>query len=184
MEVTNMWMYIICVGIWIGFILHWITSSIPKRRIFEVYAGCSISICLTLLIFGLFGWYQKANSQVLQVFGNVLICITLILTLITFITFRSKGKPRKGIEETTVLIEGTIFSIIRHPLYLGFALWGIGQILATQMVASTILGIIAIFCSWMASRKEDEFNIKKFGDSYREYMKKVPMWNVFKNLRK
>ncbi|MCK5030096.1 MAG: isoprenylcysteine carboxylmethyltransferase family protein [Thermoplasmatales archaeon] len=184
MEVTNMWMYIICAGIWIGFILHWITSSIPKRRIFEIYAGCSISICLTLLIFGLFGWYQEEISQVLQVIGSILICITIALALITFVTFRSKGKPKKGIEETTVLIKGTIFGVIRHPLYLGFALWGIGQILVIQTVVSTILGIVAIFCSWMASRKEDEFNIKKFGDSYREYMKKVPMWNVFKRLKK
>jgi len=47
-----------------------------------------------------------------------------------------------------------------------------------------ILGIIAIFCAWMASRKEDEFNILKFGDDYREYMKKVPMWNVLKGLRR
>jgi protein-S-isoprenylcysteine O-methyltransferase Ste14 len=36
----------------------------------------------------------------------------------------------------------------------------------------------------MASRKEDEFNIKKFGDAYREYMKRVPMWNLFGGLRK
>ena len=179
-----MWEYIICACIWIGFILHWITGSIPKHRIFEIYAGCSISICLTLLIFGLFDWYQKAISQVLQVIGVVLICITIALALITFVTFKSKGKPKKGIEETTVFIEGTIFSVVRHPLYLGFALWGIGQILAIQSIISAALGVIAVFCSWMASKKEDEFNLKKFGDDYRQYMKKVPMWNVVKGLRK
>jgi protein-S-isoprenylcysteine O-methyltransferase Ste14 len=74
--------------------------------------------------------------------------------------------------------------VVRHPLYLGFALWGIGQILAIQSIISVVLGAIAIFCSWMASKKEDEFNLKKFGDSYREYMLKVPMWNVMKGLRK
>jgi len=36
----------------------------------------------------------------------------------------------------------------------------------------------------MASKKEDEFNITKFGDDYREYMQKVPMWNVLKELRR
>jgi len=60
------------------------------------------------------------------------------------------------------LVEGTIFGIIRHPLYLGFALWGIGQILAIQSTISMISGIIAISCAWMASKKEDEFNIMKF----------------------
>ena len=179
-----MWEYIICACIWIGFIFHWITGSIPKHRIFEIYAGCGISICLTLLIFGLFDWYKKAISQVLQVIGIVLICITIALAFITFVTFKSKGKPKKGIEETTVLIEGTIFGVVRHPLYLGFALWGIGQILAIQSIISVALGVIAVFCSWMASKKEDEFNLRKFGDDYRQYMKKVPMWNVVKGLRK
>ncbi|KYK22019.1 hypothetical protein AYK25_07595 [Thermoplasmatales archaeon SM1-50] len=179
-----MWEYIICSGIWIGFILHWITGSIPKHRIFEIFAGCSISICLTLLIFGLFGWYHNAISQVLQVIGIVLICITIAFALITFVTLKIKGKSKKGIENTTVLIEATIFSVARHPLYLGFALWGIGQILAIQSIISVILGVIAVFCSWMAAKKEDEFNLKKFGDSYREYMQKVPMWNLIKGLRK
>ena len=179
-----MWEYIICACIWIGFVLHWITGSIPKHRIFEIYAGCSISICLTLLFFGLFGWYRNAVSQVLQIIGIALICITIVLALTTFITFKRKGKPKKGVEDTTILIEGTIFGMVRHPLYLGFALWGIGQILAIQSIFSVFLGIIAVFCSWMASKKEDEFNLKKFGDKYRQYMRKVPMWNILKGLRK
>ena len=82
------------------------------------------------------------------------------------------------------MIEVTIFGVVRHPLYLGFALWGVGQILAIQSIISLVLGVIAVFCSWMASKKEDEFNLKKFGDGYRQYMKKVPMWNVVKGLRK
>jgi len=179
-----MWEYVICACIWIGFILHWITGSIPKHRIFEIFAGCSISICLTLLIFGLFGWYQQAISQVLQVIGIALICITIALALITFITLKIKGKPKKGVENTTVLIEGTIFSMARHPLYLGFTLWGVGQILAIQSIISLILGVIAVFCSWIAAKKEDEYNLKKFGDSYRKYMQKVPMWNLIKGFRK
>jgi protein-S-isoprenylcysteine O-methyltransferase Ste14 len=36
----------------------------------------------------------------------------------------------------------------------------------------------------MASRKEDVFNIEKFGDTYKDYMRRVPMWNVFQGLRK
>ncbi|MCP8311299.1 MAG: hypothetical protein L6N94_07350 [Candidatus Methylarchaceae archaeon HK01M] len=113
-----MWEYIISAVIWLGFILHWITGSIPKRRIFEIYAGCSISICLTLEIFGLFGWYQKVTLPFLQIIGSILVFITITLAIISFLTLKVKGKPKKGIEETTVLIEGTIFGVIRHPLYL------------------------------------------------------------------
>jgi hypothetical protein len=53
-----MWAPVICAVIWLGFILYWLTGSIPKNRIYEIYAGCGIGICMTLLLFGLFGWYQ------------------------------------------------------------------------------------------------------------------------------
>jgi protein-S-isoprenylcysteine O-methyltransferase Ste14 len=36
----------------------------------------------------------------------------------------------------------------------------------------------------MAAGKESEYNIRKFGDDYAEYMKKVPMWNLFRKVQK
>jgi protein-S-isoprenylcysteine O-methyltransferase Ste14 len=47
-----------------------------------------------------------------------------------------------------------------------------------------MLGIAAFMGSWMACRKEDEFNSEKFGEGYRQYMTAVPAWNVFKGLRR
>ena len=173
----DIWAYIISFIIWIGFILHWTFGSIPKRRIFEIYAGCGIGICLTLVIFGLFGWYREAASESLQVIGNILLFIAIALALISLISLRIMGKPEKGFEDTNILIEGAIFRIIRHPLYLGLILWGLSQIFAIQSIISIILGILVVFCFLMASKNEDEFNIKKFGDSYRDYMQRVPRVN-------
>ena len=47
-----------------------------------------------------------------------------------------------------------------------------------------MLGIVCILCFWLASKREDDYNIEKFGDSYEEYMKRVPMWNFFKRLKR
>jgi protein-S-isoprenylcysteine O-methyltransferase Ste14 len=82
------------------------------------------------------------------------------------------------------MLDTGIFGLIRHPLYFGTALWSVALILVSQSILSILLGGGAIFCFWMASRKEDEFNIIKFGDRYRDYVKKVPRWNVFRGLRK
>ena len=172
----NIWAYIISAAIWIFFILHWIFGSIPKRRIFEIYAGCSIGICLTLTILGLLGWYQNVTSNLLQIIGTSLIFITIILALFSLLSLKIKGKPKMGVEDTTALINTTIFGIIRHPLYLGFILWGIGQILITQSHISLVLGSLAVLFSYLAAIKEDEYNISKFGEKYKEYMKKVPIF--------
>jgi len=36
----------------------------------------------------------------------------------------------------------------------------------------------------MSAKTEAEYNLKKFGDEYKEYMKKVPMWNFLRGLKK
>ena len=172
----NIWAYVITAIIWIFFILHWIFGSIPKKRIFEIFAGCGISICLTLTIFGLFGWYQNVESNYLQIIGVILIIITIFLALISLLSLKRKGIPKKGIEDTTTLINTTIFGIIRHPLYLGFILWGVSQILITQSYISLIFGLLAVLFSYLAAVKEDEYNITKFDEKYKDYMKKVPMF--------
>jgi len=180
--------YIICAAIWIGFILHWIVGSIPKRRVFEIYAGCGIGICFTLLIFRLFGLFQHPKGvlvfKVLQAVGNILYLIAILMAVVTFVTIGFKGRPKGSIEDTTVLIERGIFRIVRHPLYLALAFWSIGLVLLAKSIPSTVLGITALCCFWMAAKKEDAFNLRKFGDDYRAYMGKVPMWNVLRGLKR
>jgi len=47
-----------------------------------------------------------------------------------------------------------------------------------------VLGIAALNLFRIAAIKETEFNIEKFGDPYRDYIKRAPMWNFFKGLRR
>lgn len=183
-----MWPYILCAIVWIGFILPWLMSSIRRRRIYSIYAECGIGLCLTLIILGLFGGYQNpkktAISQALEVTGNILLFAAIALAAFTLLTLKAKGKPSKGVEETRFLVKGTIFGVIRHPLYFALALWALSQMLTIQSIFSLMFGGIAIFCFWMASVREDEFNLTKFGNSYREYLKKVPRWNFVSSFRK
>jgi protein-S-isoprenylcysteine O-methyltransferase Ste14 len=162
--------------------------TLRGRSVFALYAEVGIILCFVILFFGLLGWFRTQTDilvlQILNAVGNVFYFLAIILAAVALLTLRHKGQPSSRIENTTVFIEKGIFRIIRHPLYLGLAFWSIGLILLYQSIPSTILGVIAFFCFWISSKREDEFNIKKFGDSYREYMKKVPMWNILKGLRR
>ena len=181
-----MWAPVICAGIWFGFILYWVTGSIPKHRIYELYAGCGIGICLTLLLFGLFGWYQPHDEnppqRALQVAGTALYWASFVLVLLSILALARRGKPEGFVERTTILIDRGLFGVIRHPLYLGVALWSLGLVLRIQLILPAVLGMVAFSCAWMACKKEDEFNVEKFGEGYREYMTVVPAWNVLRGL--
>ena len=112
----------------------------------------------------------------LQVIGFVLYIPSSILILGSVVELKRKGKSETYDPfSTTTFVDTGTYGIIRQPITLGMTIWSIALILVFQSILSIILGILSIFCFWMSARKETEYNLKKFGDKYKEYMKKVPM---------
>lgn len=174
-----MWPYLICAVIWLGIILGWIVPVVRARQFYEIYMACGLGIFFSLIVLGLMIWKGDVIAPVAYL-GFALYVPAAALVASSFITLKHKGKPESGWEPTTILIDSGVYRVVRHPLYLGSAIFTVGIMLVIQSIPSTILGLVAVFCFWMVSRREDKFNIGKFGDAYREYMKKVPAWNAFK----
>ena len=86
------------------------------------------------------------------------------------------GKP----QETPHVITGGVFSIVRHPIYLGAILGYAGMICLTLSLASAALLVIIVTFYHYISRYEEKLLTQRFGDEYRSYMKKVPMLFPFK----
>ena len=176
-----MWGYIICGGIWIGIIVGWLVPMIRKRIVYEIYEACGLGIYFSLLVLS-WGWKGMEIFPLMYI-GYALFVPAAAFVISSFVSLKHKGKPESGWEHTTTIINSGVFRVVRHPLYLGTAIWTVGIMLVVQSIPSTILGIIAIFCFWMASKKEDEFNIGKFGAEYQEYMGEVSRWNAFPGLK-
>ncbi len=81
------------------------------------------------------------------------------------------GEP----QESPHVITGGVFSLVRHPIYLGAILFYAGMICMTLSLASAGLLVIIIAFYRFISRYEELLLTERFGDEYREYQKKVPM---------
>jgi protein-S-isoprenylcysteine O-methyltransferase Ste14 len=81
------------------------------------------------------------------------------------------GKSRK---EPQVITTG-VFSIVRHPIYLGSILLYLGFILLSLSLLSTLVWLIIIIFYYMISRYEEKLLTQRFGSAYEKYKKKVPM---------
>ena len=172
--------YIICACIWVGIIFPWLIFVIRKRIVYEIYVACGVGIYFSLIVLG---WIWKTvDIRPLLYIGYGLTVLGIAFFNSSIRSLKHKGKPKSGWEHTTEIVGNGAFRLVRHPLYLGATIGMVGIILVIQSIPSTIFGLIAILCFWIASKKEDEFNIKKFGDDYNEYMKKVPMWNFLRGL--
>jgi protein-S-isoprenylcysteine O-methyltransferase Ste14 len=187
-----MWITIICAIIWIAN-LKFIMQAIREHTPSEIYEHLGLPLYLTLAALSLAQPQSGgvfANIVWLKIAGLILFLPSAFFVLVPIVTLEHKGKSKTSASplfapgEATIMLDSGIFQLIRHPLYFGTALWSVALIFIMQSFLSILLGGGAIFCFWTASRKEDAFNIRKFGDRYQEYMKKVPMWNVFKGLRK
>jgi protein-S-isoprenylcysteine O-methyltransferase Ste14 len=106
-----------------------------------------IRIPLGIGIFIIAGWLARSGLRV--VFGEV------------------RQEPR-------VIREG-VFSIVRHPIYLGAMLVYLGLLVFSFSVAAAFIWVVIIGFYYFLCRHEEKLLTTKFGDDYTTYMREVPM---------
>ena len=100
----------------------------------------------------------------------------IVLLIFTFLLERSGlqtvfGEP----QETPHVITTGVFSMVRHPIYLGAILGYAGLTCFTFSLASAALLLVIIAFYRFISRYEEVLLTERFGDEYRQYKKDVPM---------
>ena len=127
-------------------------------------------------------WFldNPAGIEELRYAGWMILAVGLVLIFLPMFVFRSKGKVKKEKDwtKTSVLVDTGIYSVVRHPLYLGWLLMYLAIIFWSQHWLTTIIGIIGMACVYSISRQEDQRLIEKFGDAYKRYMQSVPRINI------
>ena len=147
-----------------------------KDRFLYYVAGALLVLAYSLL------WFldTPAGVQLLRYIGGGILVVGIVLIFLPRFVFRSKGMPEKGKDwtETTIIVDTGIYSVVRHPLYLGWLLMYVALILLSQHWLTAIIGIAGMACVYLISRQEDQHLIEKFGDDYKDYMQKVPRMNL------
>jgi len=186
-----MYRYILTVGICAVIWLvngRWIIQAVRERITSEIYMHIGLGIFLTLLtlelMFGNAGLWMRFDSWWLEIIGYLLYIPSGILVFGSMRELKRKGKSETvDFTATSALIDTGVYGVIREPMTLGMALWSIALIILFQSLVSLLLGAVSFLCFWMSARTEDEYNVRKFGDAYKEYSRRVPLWNLFNGLR-
>ncbi len=135
-----------------------------KKKIFQII----ISICLFLNIIFLNLFFL--TYKILHIFGYILTGIGAFIYILSAITLhRNKDKES--------LISNGVYSIIRHPLFLGVIIMFFSHIFLSQNWIIILNTIISIVCLYFICYIEEKENIEKFWKEYEKYIKKVPRFN-------
>jgi protein-S-isoprenylcysteine O-methyltransferase Ste14 len=138
-------------------------------------------------------WFSPQTRFTIPLFQTLTVRLPVLgitiplLHLAVFIPFFAAGAwfGIKGVTETTLKVAEThrparivttgVYSIVRHPQYLGgllahigfsFLLSGLYSLLSTPLIAAVV---------YFISRKEETELTREFGQEYLDYKKKTPM---------
>jgi len=161
------------------------------RRIGEI---CSLISGWGFFLFWAGLWFSPQSRFIVPVFPNLAVTIPVasftiqIAHLMIFIPFFFIGAwlGIEGVKETTLRVAEThrtekiitsgVYSITRHPQYLGGLLAHVGisfLLSASYSLLSTPLMAVLVY---LISKKEEKELIKEFGKEYEDYREKVSMF--------
>lgn len=74
------------------------------------------------------------------------------------------------------VIRKSVFSLVRHPIYLGEIMFYLGLLILSISLAALLVWFVAILFLHYISRYEEKLLLARFGEEYHQYMSEVPMW--------
>ncbi len=78
--------------------------------------------------------------------------------------------------ETPIFRKEGMFSVVRHPIYLGAILVYLAILLVTLSVLGGIVWVAILGLYHWLAKYEEERMVTVFGEEYRTYQRQVPMW--------
>ena len=143
------------------------------------------------------GWgFLRLFAQLPRLnFPMVVILIGAIFVIVAIALDAKAGSMRQkrggchDLHESVVIVREGPYKVIRHPGYLAeLVYFPLLPIVLSRWVPFTILAVVYIIV-WTGVilyvlKAEDNFNLRKWGEEYRQYMKEVPAINFVKGLKK
>lgn len=155
----------------------WTKKNILWSTIMTVLA----IVCFPANPLVLTGVLETGSYPALFVLGWIVWAFGMVLVMAPIIMFPRLGGVQKGkaFVSTTRLVDTGIYSVVRHPQYLG----GILAIFVTTLLwyphwLFGVLGAIGAVVVYMGAKEEDQRLVQQFGDDYIRYMQKVPRMNI------
>jgi len=143
------------------------TESVPFTKINNMLALSTHAVIMPVSFAYSIFLPLKLGTAWLYV-GLLVYALALVMSIVTSINFAATplGEP----------VTVGVYRISRHPIYLsGFLLcMGIGFACASWVFL--LFAVLWIVLWNIVVPAEERFLLKKYGDSYREYMNKTPRW--------
>lgn len=139
-----------------------------------------ISILISAQYILAFFVYKLPGCKPLQWLGWGIWIVSLIFAIAPMLILKNKGGVAQGKSyvETTHLVDSSLYAIVRHPQYTAGIMFNLALMLLAQHWVVFLLGIVSMILIYLEIQEADREGIQKFGEEYKQYMKRVPQMNL------
>ncbi|MGY5853800.1 MAG: isoprenylcysteine carboxylmethyltransferase family protein [Candidatus Thorarchaeota archaeon] len=126
-----------------------------------------------------FFYYNAYAFDVVLYAGWGLLIAGLVMMSLPRPTLKEKGEIPEGKSwvHTTTVVDTGIYGVVRHPIYVGWALDALALMLISQHWITVLLGMLPFIVIVNYILVEDRDNVEKFGEPYVQYSEYVPKMN-------
>lgn len=148
------------------------SHGFPRFFAFEAILG--------LIVINAPHWVANPVS-ILQVVSWLLLMLSIIYVVWGVVLLRWRGRsaapssesPMYEWENTESLVTSGIYRYVRHPMYASLLFLAWGALLKSVTPGTLILTGVATLATVAAARVEEAENVTRFGEAYRDYMRRT-----------
>ena len=146
-----------------------------------IIASILYIVCFPLNPLVLTGVLEVQSYTILNISGFIVWTFGMVLVMAPIVIFPRRGGVPKGksFVHTTRLVDTGIYTVVRHPQYLG----GILSIFVATFLfyphwLFAVLGIPGTVILYWSTGEEEKRLVERFGSDYKAYMQRVPRMNI------
>lgn len=146
-------------------------DPVEKKTFFAIFLSLIATIAGAYWLQELRG--MESVAAVLRPVGLVLLALGVFLRFWGIMHLKSQFTRHVTVRQGDTIVSSGPYRKLRHPLYTGLFLIGIGMALYfTSPLAAVVGGLLLAFALNKRMRHEEALLIEKFGTEYEEWMKR------------
>ena len=144
----------------------------------KLFAWLASLVTISLILTAQF--LARGDNPYLRGVGVFLLVLAGVFIFTPFFLLVKNGRIKDGktYMQTRVVVDQGLYSIARHPQYLGYIFLACGFALLSQHWVVVLLAAVGVMFFYYQAVREERYCLAQLGEPYERYLRRVPRFNL------
>ena len=172
------------VNVWYAFLIFWLLMALRNKRDArrQSLAGRSVHniLCAVAFFLVFFDAGQRwmdlqvvPHTQAWRAAGTLIAYAGFAIAIWARFALGTNWSGTVTVKQGHQLVRSGPYRVVRHPIYSGILLAGLGTAVQTAQLRAFVGVALAAFAWWLKSRAEERFMVEEFGAEYEQYRRET-----------